>query len=286
MLTPPMESRRVNRFSTACLATLAAWAIAATAASAAEDAAPVPMAGHHAVYKLSLLSAKGTSAPASASGVIDFDFSGSSCEGYTSNLRQLVELQPAEGDSKLNDVRNNTFEDAAAKQYTFTTKSATDSDSASEVTGKAERGADGKISVDLKTPPGHNAYGAEVLFPVEHMRHIIAAAQHGDKILSADVYDGSDTGSKLFHTLTVIGAPLTTPPDDPSGKAEALKGMRRWPVVISYFGGDKDQPDYVLTSDLYENGISRALKLDYGDFVLAGALDQLTISAPAAACKP
>ncbi len=278
-----MEFCRVNRFPIACLTALAGLALVATAA-VADDAAPVPMAGHHAVYKLSLLSAKGTSAPASASGVIDFDFSGSSCEGYTSNLRQLVELQPAEGDSKLNDVRNNTFEDPAAKQYTFTTKSTTDSDSATEVTGKAERGADGRISVDLKTPPGHNAYGSEVLFPVEHMRHIIASAEHGDKLLSADVYDGSDTGSKLFHTLTVIGAPLTAPADDPSGKAEALKGMRRWPVVISYFGGDKDQPDYVLTSDLYENGISRALKLDYGDFVLAGALDQLTVAAPAT-CK-
>ncbi|MGI3903831.1 MAG: cell envelope integrity EipB family protein [Janthinobacterium lividum] len=278
-----MEFHRVNRFPIACLTALAAWASVATAA-VADDAAPVPMAGHHAVYKLSLLSGKGTNAPASASGVIDFDFSGSSCEGYTSNLRQLVELQPAEGDSKLNDVRNNTFEDADAKQYTFTTKSATDSDSATEVTGKAERAADGKISVDLKAPPGHSSYGAEVLFPVQHMRHIIAAAEHGDKLLSADVYDGSDTGSKLFHTLTVIGAPLTSPPDDPSGKAEALKGMRRWPVVISYFGGDKDQPDYVLTSDLYENGISRGLKLDYGDFVLAGALDQLTVAAPSA-CK-
>ena len=282
MVPAPMEFRRVIRLPKACLAAVAAWAALATAAAAE---GPVPMAGHHAVYKLSLLSAKGTNAPASATGVIDFDFSGSSCEGYTSNLRQLVELQPAEGDSKLNDVRNSTFEDGAAKHYNFTTKSSTDSDAPTEVTGKADRAADGTISVDLKTPPGHASFGADVLFPVEHMRRIIAAAEHGDKILSADVYDGSDTGTKLYHTLSVIGAPLTAPADDPSGKADALKGLRRWPVVISYFGGDKEQPDYVLTSELYENGISRALKLDYGEFTLAGALDQLTVAPPAAACQ-
>lgn len=277
-----MESRRVNRFPSSCIIALTACLALATGA-AAEDA-PVAMAAHHAVYKLTLLSTKGTSAPAAASGVIDFDFSGSSCDGYTSNLRQLVELQPAEGDSKLNDVRNNTFEDGAATQFTFKTKTAIDDESPTDVAGKSERAGDGKIAVDLKTPPGHAAFGADVLFPIQHMRQIIAAAERGDKILSADIFDGSDTGLKLFHTLTVIGQPIVNAPDDPAGKAEAIRSMRRWPVVISYFGGDKDQPDYVLSSDLYENGISRALKLDYGDFVLAGALDQLTI-APPTTCK-
>ena len=52
----------------------------------------------------------------------------------------------------------------------------------------------------------------------------------------------------------------------------ALNNIRRWPVAISYFElGKKDgQPIYVLSFDLYENGVSRALKLDYGDFVLRG----------------
>ena len=277
-----METRRVNRLSSASLTAFAAWAILAGAARA-EDA-PVTMAVHHAVYKLSLLSGKGTSAPASASGVIDFDFAGSSCDGYTSNLRQLVELQPAEGDSKLNDVRNNTYEDAAATQFTFKTTSSTDGDAASDVAGRAERGPDGTIAVSLKAPAGRASFPAEALFPIQHMRRIIAAAGHGDKILSADVYDGSDTGLKLYHTLTVIGAPATKAPDDAAAKVDGLKDVRRWPVVISYFSGDKDQPDYVLSSDLYENGISRALKLDYGDFVLSGVLDQLTVGAPAA-CK-
>ena len=273
----------MNRLSSASLSALAALAFLAGAARA-EDA-PVTMAAHHAVYKLSLLSGKGTGAPASASGVIDFDFAGSSCDGYTSNLRQLVELQPAEGDSKLNDVRNNSYEDAAATQFTFKTTSSSDGDAASDVAGRAERGPDGKVAVTLKTPPGHASFAADTLFPIQHMRRIIAAAQHGDKILSADVYDGSDTGLKLYHTLTVIGAPVTRAPDDAAAKVDALKDMRRWPVVISYFAADKEQPDYVLSSDLYENGISRALKLDYGDFVLSGTLDQLTLAPPAAACR-
>jgi hypothetical protein len=32
-----------------------------------------------------------------------------------------------------------------------------------------------------------------------------------------------------------------------------------------------------LSFDLYENGISRALRLDYGDFVLAGEMSSLEL---------
>ena len=271
----------MKRFQPACLAALAASlaTCAIPAARAATGAAPdeVAMAAHHAVYKLTLLSAKGSSAPASAAGVIDYDFTGSSCDGYTTNFRQLIEVQPTEGDSKLNDMRSNTFEDGAAKQFTFKTKTSVDDDAASDLVGRAERASDGKINVDLKQPKGHVSFGSEVLFPTEHLRRIITSAERGDKILSADVYDGSETGQKLYHTLSVIGAPIQGTPDDAAGKAEATKGLRRWPVVISYFEAGKDQPDYVLSSDLYQNGVSRALKLDYGDFILAGALDQLTV---------
>ena len=277
----------MNRSPSACLIAAAAWVgLAAVPPSGPAAAAegPVPLAAHHAVYRLSLLSSKGSSAPAAASGAIDYDFSGSNCDGYTTNFRQLVELQPQEGDSKLDDTRTNSYENDAGTDYTFDTRVSTDGGSSDAVAGHAKRGPDGRIAVDLKAPPGHADFAADVLLPTQHLRAVIAAAERGDKILSADVYDGSDTGRKLFHTLTVIGAPLTGVPDDAAGRADALVHMRRWPVVISYFGGDKDQPDYVLSSDLYEDGISRALKLDYGDFVLAGALDQLTMP-PSPACK-
>ena len=56
--------------------------------------------------------------------------------------------------------------------------------------------------------------------------------------------------------------------------------MRRWPVSISYFErtGEKPRapgeqtPVYTIRFELYENGISRALALDYNDFVIAGEM--------------
>ena len=50
-------------------------------------------------------------------------------------------------------------------------------------------------------------------------------------------------------------------------------------MTISYFDrskkGGEQTPVYALTLELYENGVSRALKLDYGDFVLGGEMTQL-----------
>ena len=43
-------------------------------------------------------------------------------------------------------------------------------------------------------------------------------------------------------------------------------------------------PVYAIGFELYENGISRALSLDYGDFVVSGVMSQLEIK-DAPACK-
>ena len=95
----------------------------------------------------------------------------------------------------------------------------------------------------------------------------------------------------MFSTLTVIGrelAPDEKKPDDAAAGNAALAGLKRWPVTISYFeqsGNSGEQtPVYSIGFELYENGISRALVLDYGDFVVSGVMSQLDMK-DAPACK-
>ena len=116
------------------------------------------------------------------------------------------------------------------------------------------------------------------------MRRIIVAARAGKTILDLPVYDGSENGEKIFNTLTIIGAPI--PPDqrmptDAAAGQPVLDGMKRWPVTISYFErdtkGGEQTPIYSIAFELYDNGISRALTLDYNDFVLRGDMSVLEI---------
>ena len=123
-----------------------------------------------------------------------------------------------------------------------------------------------------------------IAFPTDHMRRIIVAAREEKSILEVPLYDGSDKGDKVFNTLTVIGrvmAPNERVPSDAATGKEALAGLKRWPVTVSYFergAHTADQPPlYAIKFELYENGISRSLMLDYNDFAISGELTSIDI---------
>lgn len=267
---------------------VAAVAAAPLLWSSALSAEPTPpLAPHRALYELTLLRGSGTKAPSEARGRIAFEFTGSACEGYIQNFRQTTEVQPDEGSSRVSDMTSATFEAGDGHEFRFKIKTLVDNQPGEDIDGSAKRTKDGaKLAIDISKPKRakRDAPGT-VLFPTEHMRRILAAARESQTLLEAQVYDGSGDGSKIFDTLTIIGKPSEKPATEKAAQLDALKKLRRWPVKISYFeAGKKDQtPSYGLSFDLYENGISRALKLDYGDFVLAGEMTELTLL-PAPKC--
>jgi len=252
------------------------------------NAEPTPsLAPHRALYELSLLRGSGTKAPAQARGRIAFEFTGSACDGYIQNFRQTTEVQPDEGASRVSDMTSATFEAGDGHEFRFKIKTLVDNQPSEDIDGAAKRSKDGgKLAIDISKPKRakRDAPGT-VLFPTEHMRRILEAARSAQTLLEAQVYDGSGDGAKIFDTLTIVGKPTDKPATEKAAQLETLKKLRRWPVKISYFEtGKKDQtPSYVLSFDLYENGVSRALKLDYGDFVLAGEMTELTLL-PAPKC--
>ena len=277
----------MTKFAVFARALVLPAALGLTGGAALAGAAAPTLASHRAVYELTLLSAKGDKGPNTARGRIAFDFSGNACDGYTQNFRQITELQPPEGATRLSDMRSATFEDASAKTFRFKVESKVDNRGVEEIDGAASKSGDGALSVRLNRPqPSRLDLDQDVVFPTEHIVRIIEAAKAGEKTLALKAFDGSDTGRKVFQTLTIIGKETSAPPPEKAARAAQLKDLRRWPVTISYFEEDKKDngPNYVLSFDLYENGVSRALKLDYGDFVLAGEMKQLEFL-PAKPCK-
>jgi hypothetical protein len=241
------------------------------------------LASHRAVYELKLATSRGKSA-ISARGRILYDFSGSACEGYKLEFRQVSELNNGEGKVTLSDLRSNTWEDGAAKNYTFNSENYLNQRLIDSVDGRAERQSK-VIEVKLTKPKDTKVdIDATIVFPTEHVRRIITAAREGKTILEFPVYDGSESGEKVYNTLTVIGNAI--PPDqkvptDAAAGQQALAGMIRWPVTVSYFDRSakpgEQLPVYAISFELYENGISRALLLDYNDFAIRGELSTLEI---------
>ena len=242
---------------------------------------------HQALYELSLIKSRGSNAINAARGRILYNFSGSACEGYTSEFRQVSELNSGEGKMTLSDLRSTSWEDGAGKSYRFKIDTRMNDSDTSPVDGVAERSGD-HITVKLKQPVAKtfNLEG-NVVFPTEQIHKIIEAARSGKSVLELTVYDGSDNGEKVYNTLSVIGQPIpgdrSIASPDPSTANDQMRVLKRWPVTVSYYDRDarakdgEQTPVYAMSFELFENGVSRALVLDYNDFVISGALGKFDV---------
>src|ERR1700756_978043 len=235
---PILPRETGSRLRTLAVAALVTGIAGGTAAAAASGA----FLPHQALYELSLLKSRGSNAINSARGRILYSFSGSPCEGYTSEFRQVSELEVGEGKVTLSDLRSNSWEDGAGKSYRFKIDARMNDSDSSPVDGIAERSGD-HITVKLKQPEAKTfTLDGATVFPTEQIQRIIAAAKEGKSVLELTVYDGSDNGEKVYNTLSVIGQPIKGSKEaqspDPSTSNEQMKALSRWPVTVSYYDRD------------------------------------------------
>src|SRR6201996_6118125 len=227
--------RILSRGVRSMMLTIAAVAVGNGGGAVAATGAPgrSPFLAHQALYELNLVKSRGSNAINSARGRILYNFTGSACEGYTSEFRQVSELDSGEGKMTLSDLRSTSWEDGAGKSYRFKIESRMNEGASSPVDGMAERTGD-QITVKLKQPEAKTfTLDGSTVFPTEQIQRIIAAAKEGKPILELTVYDGSDNGQKVYNTLSVIGHAVTgdkqNASSDPSTTNDQMKSMTRWP---------------------------------------------------------
>jgi len=237
-------------------------------------AAMPTIAPHRAVYDLHLDEAEGQMQSSDIEGRLVLETTGTACDGYSVNTRFVTRIVGTAA-SLVNDLRSATWEAGDGSSYRFVTKNYLNKKLADETDGSANR-ADGSIAVDLKAPEETEfQMDSAVLFPTQHVRRVLDAAEHGETIVSADVFDGSDTGRKVYSTTTVIGKRRAPGASTGETGKDVLDELDSWPVTVGYFDPDaeeKDIPTYEFSYDLFSNGVSRKIVLDYGDFTLAGDL--------------
>jgi hypothetical protein len=261
------------RFSVVIGSAVLALALPAQAQAPADK--PPQLAPHRAVYDLSLANSRGARTVESAQGRIAFDFTGDACEGWALKFRQVTVIQSAESGTKTSDLRTANFESGDGKTFRFRNDTGSGEGPAQTVDGNAERKSNA-LAVRLTAPkPDNVSLDGQAVFPNTQMRDLIVAARAGIPTVSMKLFDGSDDGRTVYETLSVIGKKIEPGNVDgleEAAKQEGLAKLARWPVTMSYFkpGRRDDTPIYTLGFDLYENGVSRALRLDYGDFSLRG----------------
>jgi hypothetical protein len=252
------------------------------------------LAPHRAVYEITLDRSRGGSGVSDMSGRMVYELKGSECEGYTQTMRFVTRMTNQEGSTVLTDMRSSSTEDASARNFRFSSSQYKDSKLSESTDGGAARsGPSGEVKVELTRPERKEVQlKPNVFFPIQHSIALIAAAEKGDSIFQADLYDGSEKGEKVYATTAYIGG-MRAPGHNkrlPVAKSgERLDGLKSWPVSISYFepGSDKQDaaPAYELAFLYFENGVSRRLYIDYGEFAIRGSLKEIVFLEPGK-CAP
>ncbi|CAM5214692.1 ATP-binding protein OS=Bosea thiooxidans OX=53254 GN=SAMN05660750_01616 PE=4 SV=1 [Bosea thiooxidans] len=262
------------------IATLMLAAVPAWAQPAATQPAPerVVLAPHRAVYDLVLDNAKPSGNIETAKGRIAFEFTGDACEGYALSFRQVTQLGTEAG-PRLIDARTTSFEAGDGASYRFKTESSAGGAKPDMVDGTAQKSGSG-YEVKLSQPKAEtHRDGSDALFPNAQMKAVIQAARAGKHTLSVRLYDGANSGKEVYDTLSVIGKRIEAKPSEQPLQRPEFEKMARWPVTISYFkvGSGETTPSYTIAFELYENGVTGAVKLDYGSFALRGTLTRLDL---------
>lgn len=270
----------------ACTSMMAA-AAASLFASAASAGPQITFAPHRAVYDLSLDDAKSGSGVIGVSGRIVYELTGSACEGYAQSMRFVTITTNQDGEQQTTDLRTSSWEEVPARRLRFSTTTYQNETLAQQTQGIAEREAgtgSGSAVVEIKRPHKQKSkLAGDIYFPIQHSMAIVAAAQDGKTILTADLFDGSESGNKVYATSTAIGRafkPGGGPTITLSSGSTALAKVRSWPISVSYFKPGASRADalplYEMSYRFHDNGVTSSLRIDHGDFAIKGELKQLS----------
>jgi EipB-like len=251
-------------------------ALALVLGSVAASAAPVELAPSRVVYTTTLSKAKPGGDVVDASGTMTLS-SGETCDAWTTEEHDQLTVRYLEGDVTM-DTSSVDWEAKDGLRFRFSQHATRNGKADDDISGEARLDGVGQGgSVEFTRPnPQTMTLVPGVLFPVAHTIRLIQRAAAGDAFLAAKVLDGED-GKNAGDVSAVIGAPQDAAA---TAAAEPVKSplLERpsWRVHLAFFPADaSDTPKFQVDMRLLDNGVTRDMVLDYGDFSIKATLKEI-----------
>lgn len=235
---------------------------------------------HRAIYELSLGSLDVTTGLSGISGKIEYEFSGSECDGFTTNVRFLINFIYDSGKSIETNLTSSTYENIEDSNFQFAHKSLIETEVIENLRGFAQREGDDLV-VDLQLPKQEQfKIKQDALFPTEHILRTIDQAKSGSNFFVINTYDGTEDGMKVYYTTTFIGNKSDSKQlvqDTNSIEMQKFGDVAFWPITFAYFDSEENSdgeqtPVYEFVANLYENGVHSKLRLKYPEYSINGKL--------------
>jgi hypothetical protein len=240
---------------------------------------------HVAVYDLSLRRSQQRMGLVGVNGRLAIEISGSECEDWTVSFRMVSQFISDDQSVRVLDTQSSTWEAGDGKSLNVSQRHFVDSalDTESKVTASTDAGGRTHGVVknqqvqEFELAPG-------TIFPVMHLQRLIETAERGELRDKSSVFDGTE-GSKSYVAITLIGGERKENGPADALKAEgseSLSGVKAWPAMISYYdqtiGENNDGlPTYEVSVEMFDNGVSGNMVIDYGDYALEARLAKLQL---------
>ncbi len=227
---------------------------------------------------MKLGSAKNGSPVSDVSGTMAFEWK-DVCDAWVIQQKLHLRFSYADGDDQ--DVLSSelTWESKDGKKYNFNVRRTTNGQENENYRGKAVQNPDGTVSVTYTTPEDKTIdLPAGTLFPTAHTELILQKAAEGEKFFSRRVFDGTDEDGSSDISAFVSGrAEKLKEATKTKAKKNALLSETHWPVHLAFFKvkSETGEPDYEMDISLLPNGVVRHMKVDYGEFSVIGALEEV-----------
>lgn len=246
----------------------AALLLVSQAAGAAE------LAAHRALYELKLASSRG--GVTAATGTMGYEVV-DSCDGWATRQRLEMTVTSQDGQDIQMASDYATWESKDGLSLRFHMKQTTDGAVTSQTDGEATLEKAGGTGTAIYTTPKDTtiALPAGTLLPNAHTAAILDAARAGKKFLALPLFDGTSDDGAQDTSVAILG--WSEPGPAPYPALAALPSTR---VHIAFFDRDAgtQTPAYEVGMRYWDNGVADDLRMDFGDFVMAGKLTEFALT--------
>lgn len=236
---------------------------------------------HRAVYDISLKEAEERSGIKGMSGRIVYEMTGNECIGVTVKYRFVAKMNTSR-DTFVTDQRTNTYETPDGNEISFLTKSFVNDMPDQDVVGNAKRTEDG-LKVSFGLDKEREKLLEDAIFTNMHTARVLEQAKQGVSFKDYTLFDGAGEADRTLSNATIVGEVKTYGEIFEKEKPEAVEELlsqEAWPVSSSYFSSEQDNtgealPEYETSLLLYPGGITRQMTMQYKDYSLLAALQEL-----------
>lgn len=259
----------------------AVWALVAFSlaliAAPPEPGAAVSLTPHRAVYSLDLGTARRDSAVTQAWGRLEFQWD-DVCDGWTVRQRTLVTIINRHGGEATSNWSINSWESKDGLSYRFHIRRFRADGKTETVVGTARLDGPGlggevvyggAVERTLKLPEG-------TLFPTKYSLEMMALAESDALPVWRILFDGF--GDDDLQGVSAAMVQAVAAGESASIESALIAGQPSWRVRLAYFPLDRrtPEPDREQGFRVFANGVVDEMVIDYGDFTIDGALENLT----------